>query len=257
MALEGGLITMGAAVDLHLDDDEMALVMHDLGIDELPGVLDWRPPHRDDDERRPAFARVLPELRTRGVIDGSGHVEAVLAQHLRTLYRSTWDVEVRTVTRTRTGPIIERRCLSSGVDGLVVADRTSTGYRIRTAGVGMVVDRAAPLRFSGISAPTDTMAAALDRPQPATWVALGCDDATAVILGEVLSASDTHVEIVMVGHRGPIPERIGTPIALFETPRGRILATTSYAADGTAWTALAPGTDARIRSEIQTLIDLF
>jgi hypothetical protein len=256
MAVKDGLITVDAPIDVHLDDHEMAYVMDSLGIDELPGVLDWRPQYCHDDERRALFELALPELRTRGVVGDTGFVDPSVAQSFRTLSRSTWDLEIRTVTRSQRVPVVDRRCLSAGAHGQVVADRTPTGYHLRTYDGSAVVNPAAPLRFTGVSAPRETMAVALDRPRPSTWIAMGCDDSTTSVLGEALSTLTSHVEIVLVGHRGVVPERIGAPIALYDTPRGRILATTSHASDDTAWTALAPGTDTRVRSEIQTLIEL-
>ncbi|MGU3437350.1 ESX secretion-associated protein EspG [Actinomycetes bacterium M1A6_2h] len=256
--VKDGLISVDTPIDVHLDDDEMACVMDSLGIDELPGVLNWQPSHHSESQRRQALARVVPELVARGVMTGNA-VNPAVALCIQRLARTSWDLEVRTVTRSVTGVDVGRVCLSANAGGRVLAIRTPTTYEFRSTEAGSIVPLpdVQPLQFCGVSAPRESMVRALDRPTRAAWLSLGCDENTGAILSAALSANSIHTEIVLVGHRGAVPERIGTPVALFDTPHGRILATTSFAVDGTAWSSLAPGTATRLRDEIESLINAF
>ncbi|WP_187298664.1 ESX secretion-associated protein EspG, partial [Rhodococcus sp. BS-15] len=50
------------------------------------------------------------------------------------------------------------------------------------------------------------------------------------------------------------PHVAGRPVALFDTRAGRIVATSTLAADGTSWSSLTGATDRRVTSALAELI---
>ncbi|MBM4487662.1 hypothetical protein GS471_06290 [Rhodococcus hoagii] len=55
--------------------------------------------------------------------------------------------------------------------------------------------------------------------------------------------------------RGRAPDLMHGPVTVFDTAAGRIVGTTSIAADGSRWTSLSPGHPGRLRQALVGLLD--
>ncbi|MBY6411781.1 ESX secretion-associated protein EspG [Rhodococcus sp. BP-252] len=246
---------------VELDDDCMDYLVERLGIAELPVVLDVFPRFDAAADRQAALVRGRAGLVEHGAVSDD-HVHPDLEAWLRTLERPTWYIAARLVPRPYGTGSITRVCRAASESGSVIAVRRSGLLTIRATvadparDVLDAVGSEPALDFVGVSAPTDTLAEALDAsPTDAGATAdrlasLGIDRSAAADIASALATCTAHIEITCTTTNFGTSATDPLPIAVFDTPRGRLVATTSTAADGRRWTSFAPGSDARIRSAL-------
>ncbi|WP_137722767.1 ESX secretion-associated protein EspG [Prescottella subtropica] len=244
---------------LHID--ELDLLVHLLDVDVLPVVLDTGPRFDSPAARDAVFADARTGLTAAGLVDGAA-VHPDLARQVRTLARPRCEIALR---RHGTGPVY-RACLARDDDGDVLVSRSDDTVTLRALGddpagsLAHLLDASAPLPFSGINCPTSDLAAALDRatdPRRAVdaLTAVGVRGADAAVVGPALADRPTVTEIVGLTHgHGDVPQIHG-PVTVFDTAFGRIVGSTSLAADGVRWTSLTPGAPGRLRRVLLDLLD--
>jgi hypothetical protein len=272
--LFGGLITGSRRSEARLTGDQLSVVLDLLALDALPGVLNWSMPYDTEDERRRAFDRAFRELSELGLVTQGRRpdhsVDPDLTRWILLLARPVWDLEVRIVTQGGHGPAVQRVCLSAGGIGgsehvLAAHDSDHDTYSIGSADPGpidRVISLFGPLErcpFASVSAPTQFLVDVLDaassrRSIAGALVSVGVPDDDAAALSTALSQCTRHVEVVANVHRGAVSERAGNPVALFDTPAGRIVVLTTASTDGSRWTSLSPGSPIRVRDEIAALV---
>ncbi|WP_089249596.1 ESX secretion-associated protein EspG [Rhodococcoides kyotonense] len=249
-----------------LDADRMDYLVDQMGIAELPVVLDVFPRFDAAPDLRAALIRGRDGL----VADKLLHDDRVhpdLELWLRTLEQPAWYVEARIVPRPYGSHPITRVCRASNSAGSVVAVRSAERLNIRTTirdparDLLDVLGSEPPFEIDSISAPTDRLAEALDAsPTDATGTAarltdLGIDASSATAVAAALATCTRHTEITCVtvgsGTRSFGPH----PVAVFDTPRGRLVATSTTAADGARWTSFSSGSDARLRSALTDMAE--
>ncbi|WP_254900359.1 ESX secretion-associated protein EspG [Rhodococcus sp. 1168] len=249
-----------------LDADRMDYLVEALGIVELPVVLDVFPRFDRAANQAAALRRGHDGLDHDGLLP-DGRVHPDLEMWLRVLDRPRWFIAARLINRPFTSDSsMTRIALASNESGSVLAVASGGWLRLR-ASVGdpaqelldaLGVRR--PFEFHGIAAETDLLAEALDG-EPTDRVAtsarlshIGIEDSAAADVAAAMSTCSAHAEITSVTV-GPGVRTVGqNPVAFFDTRRGRIVATSSMAADGRQWTSLSPGSDGRVRSAIEELI---
>jgi hypothetical protein len=84
---------------------------------------------------------------------------------------------------------------------------------------------------------------------------LGMSESDAVTLGLALRHCYSVAELVLYSHRDGRSVRTAASAAVYDTPSGRIIGSGSVAADGQAWTTLAPGSDRRLAQAIAALVE--
>ncbi|WP_245819765.1 ESX secretion-associated protein EspG [Rhodococcoides yunnanense] len=271
--MERPLIDLGTRPQGHdlpyavLDADRIDYLVDALDIAELPVVLDVHPRFDDVSKHLLSLQRGHDGLVADGLLP-DGRIHPAMAAWMRILEQPDWYVAARLVPRpvTENGPAT-RACFASNEDGSVIAVRTGRRITIRATSVDPsrelldTLGMCAAHDFRSISAPTDDLAEALDA-SPTDHSAttdrlahLGIDPSDAAEVAAAMALCFSHAEITSVtttfGARAPGRH----PVAVFDTHRGRLVATSSTATDGRQWTTLSPGHDARVRGALAELVE--
>ncbi|BCN66687.1 ESX secretion-associated protein EspG [Prescottella equi] len=241
--------------------DELDLLVHLLDVDVLPVVLDAGSRFDSVPARDAAFDRAHATLTTAGLLDG-GSVHPDLARWLRVLARPRGEIAAR---RFAAGTIA-RLCLAFDDDGAVLALRSGDSLTLQhvqhdLAGpVAQALGTADALAFGVVNRPTEVLGAALDRladpdRAAAELARIGVPAADAAMIGPALAGCPVFTEIVGIVHEDGRPDLMHGPVTVFDTAAGRIVGTTSIAADGSRWTSLSPGHPGRLRQALVGLLD--
>ena len=246
-----------------LDMDEMDFLVDELSIAELPVVLDVFPRFDDAATRDSALERGRSALGTAGLLTG-GRVHDDIRQWLRVLEQPHWYVSAR-VFDVGTAPIT-RICVASDDRTTVSALRREDVVTIRVVhgdparDLTRSIGSADSFDTSSINAPTDLLAEALDA-APADVGAtasrlrgIGIVGDRATALASAMSTCAGRTEITAVARTHGARLVAGRPVALFDTRAGRLVATSTLAADGTSWSSLTGATDHRVTSALAELI---
>ncbi|MGS2810855.1 ESX secretion-associated protein EspG [Nocardia sp. MW-W600-9] len=249
-----------------MSTDGTLVVAEALGAQTLPAVLALRSAHVDRTAAAAARSAVLAQLSERGVLDAAGDVsDDELAAALCTLARP----ERELVLRIRRGTALDRVCLVRRGFDHAIAIRRGDELEIRPVWGDEdpdllarplldVLGQAQPADIATFRAPTAELRARLDDPDtsPATAVyQLGMPESPAVTLGLALRQWTSLAELVCYAHTDGIAVRSPATAAVYDTPAGRIIAGGSIAADGRAWTTLAPGSDRRLAQVVAAQIE--
>ncbi|PTR22508.1 ESAT-6 protein secretion system EspG family protein [Rhodococcus sp. OK519] len=240
--------------------DELDLLVHLLDVDVLPVVLDAGPRFESPIARDDAFGRAHDMLTAAGLLDVAT-VHPELARWLRVLARPRSEIAARRFT----AGTVSRLCLARDEDGAVLALRGGADIAVqylRHDVVGPVVHAlgpAEPLAFGVVNRPTDLLGAALDRlvdPERAAaeLAGIGVPTADAAVIGPAFADCPAFTEIVGIVHEDGRPDLMHGPVTVFDTVVGRIVGTTSVAADGVRWTSLSPGHPGRLRQALLGLL---
>ncbi|MFC8047706.1 ESX secretion-associated protein EspG [Nocardia sp. NPDC057353] len=250
-----------ALASVVLSLDEMQFLLETLQIDDVPVVLDAIGRYDNVAEHDAALAAAAESLAERALLPG-GEVHPELADRLRTLNRPHWVVALRLIVEGR----VSRLCLAKGDDLVTVALRGPASYVVAEvdddlpAPILAALGPAEPLELTGVNAETDALvpifgelgdAAATAR----RLAAVGARDRDATVLASALVHLEAHAEIVGVAYGDGTREYADNHIAVFDTRNGRFLATASRADDGTKWSSLSSGTQARLRAALLDLIN--
>ncbi|KIQ19415.1 ESX secretion-associated protein EspG [Rhodococcus sp. MEB064] len=212
-----------------LDIAELGYVLGHARLGPLPTVLGPTPPGVGDGAG----------LAVRGLLTPTGAVQRRLLGVLTTVTSPSWSVEVRVVSHPGNGAE-SRYSLCGNHTGVSVWVTSSGGSMTFDAGHG---DSARTL----VSALGTLQGELLDT----------VHDATAVVaerLSTLVPQCTRHVEIVGLTHGSGPAVRVGPVVAVYDSPSGRILASTSSDADGHSWTTLSSGTLPRLTSAVRGVI---
>ncbi|AZG48440.1 ESX secretion-associated protein EspG [Gordonia insulae] len=257
-----------------------------VGVQTWPVVLDlWRT-HDDADELNAVAAAADREIHGRGLMEG-GEPSAWVAAALRVLSAPERQLEIRIVSDAdadadgdgdgdgaagdgRRAPETVRICLARNGHDHVIARREGGQIGLRHLDVaaeselGAIVAREFPpadgATFGGFSAPADELAARLATCVSSNDVAdalhaLGATSSDAVALAAGLTSAHARSEIVAVSWTGGTSTQSSGALAIFDTDRGRIVASPSKSPDGRVWTTLSPGSGHRIGQAVGLLIE--
>ncbi|MRH89369.1 ESX secretion-associated protein EspG [Nocardia sp. SYP-A9097] len=249
-----------------LTSDAVLAVAHALGVQTFPAVLALRPGQIRHERLVAARAAVLPDLYERGVLDDDGNVlDDDLAAALSVLARP----ERQLVLRIRRGDALHRVCLARrGLDH-AVAIRVGDELDVHTvwgdedpealarpllAALGSCPPADIPV-LTAATAELQRRFDAADAGHSSVAYSLGMAEADAVTLGSALRQWKSFAELVCYAHRDGRSERSPATAAVYDTAVGRIIGGGSVAADGQAWTTLAPGSDRRFAHVIAAQIE--
>lgn len=221
----------------------------------------------------------------------TGHADRVIAEHqlivdgepagwlapaLRVLAAPERQIEIRTFA-TGSALAARRVCLARNGNDNVVAIREGTRIDVRMADVateervGAIVARevepmaspgspAPSIEFAGLATPAAEFAERLGRCTSAAETAdvlraLGASVPDAVTIAAALDNCVARSEIVAVSWSAGTSTQSSGALAVFDTDRGRIMASPSKSPDGRVWTTLSPGTGHRIMQAVGLLIE--
>lgn len=246
--------------------DEMDFLVDELSIAELPVVLDVFPRFDDVGARDRALEHGRTALNNAGLIT-AGRVHEDLEQWMRVLEQPDWYVSARVFDVENPEPVPTARICVASDDRLTVsAVRRDDVVTIRAIhgdparDLASSIGSAASFDPGSINAPTDLLAEALDAaPTDVGATAsrlrgIGVAHERAVALASAMATCAGRTEITAVARRHGTRHVAGRPVALFDTRAGRILATSTLAADGTSWSSLTEATDRRVTAALTGLI---
>ncbi|MBO0853864.1 MAG: ESX secretion-associated protein EspG [Nocardia sp.] len=248
-----------------LTNDGVLAVAELLGVQTLPLVLEVGPRQDSIEAFAAARAAELDRMRGAGLVDSYDDVEPDLGAALSVLALPERELSARIVTTTG----IHRVCVARRGAAHAAAVRIGDDLDIRT--VWAEADSAlarpiletlgtcAPAPMPTFTADTEQLARDLDRADDSTDYAAalrGCDvdERAAIEFGMAMSRCHAHAEIVAHAHEDGITTRSSGAVAVYDTPRGRIVASPAVAADLRLWTTFAPGSEHRIAQSISALI---
>jgi hypothetical protein len=249
-----------------LTSDGMLTVAASLGVQTLPTVLALRPRHTDHEELAATRAATATTLRERRVLDAAGDLlDDELTTALFTLARP----DRQLVMRIRRDGTLIRLCLARRGLEHALAVRTGDTLDVRTVwGDEDPATLARPLLatlgpcppadllpFSAPTAELQERFDATDSNYADAAYRLGMAESDAVTLGLALRGCQSVAELVCYSQGEARPIRAGASAAIYDTPAGRVIGSGSVAADGRAWTTLAPGGDRRLAQAITALVE--
>nr|WP_198428820.1 ESX secretion-associated protein EspG [Nocardia bovistercoris] len=237
----------------------MQFLMEELQTDDMPIVLQAMGRYDNVNAHDAAMAAAARSLTERDlVIDGAVHRE--LEDRLRTLNRPHWVLALRWVVDGQ----ISRMCLARGDELVVIALRGPQSYVIDEvdedlpAPIIAALGPAEPLELTGMNAQTDLLAPIFadtgDAAATANRLAkIGNPARDAQVLASALVDIHSHAQISGVIYGDGTRDIAENHIAVFNTRGGRFIITASLSDDGTKWSSISSGTNARLR---QALLDL-
>lgn len=262
-----GTVPVGHTLPIaSLGADEMDFLVDELSIAELPVVLNVFPRFDDAAARDSALERGRRSLDSAGLSAG-GRVHEDLRQWMRVLEQPRWYVSVRVFDVESAEPVPATRICVASDDRLTVsAVRRDDVVTIRAVDgdpardLAVSIGSAVAFDPGSINAPTDLLAEALDAaPSDVGATAsrlrgIGIAPDRAAALASAMATCAGRTEITAVARSNGTRHVAGRPVALFDTRAGRILATSTLAADGTSWSSLTGATDRRVTAALAELI---
>lgn len=238
-----------------------------LGVQTLPFVLGIGPQQSTVDAWEAARADALTELRRSGLLDQHGDVAIDLADALRILAQPDCELAARIYTESG----VLRLCLVRRGTQHAVATRTGDTLKVGTTwadsnGTTLVrplLDLLGPCPAASvptISAPVHELRQCLDEADGSSdytriFHGLGVDERDATEFGLALSSCRAHAEIVAVAYDGGVTTRAPGAVAVYDTSRGRIVASPGTAPDRQVWSTFGSGTDHRIAQAVAALTE--
>jgi hypothetical protein len=253
-----GTGTAGSAPSVALTFDEAACAAATLEIDVLPAALALAPPVAAPEEAAARRRAGAESLAGRGLLD-SGEVRPDIADAFAVLAHPEWELAARWSVRGA----VSRLSLAVAQQNSVLALRAGETL-VLNQGLADPVGAAASafgqppaLEFDGFSVPTAVFTGALNQSATSSaltgrLIASGVPEDAAEAAG-ALAACDSFAEITAIRHEANENRPAGGPVALFDTPQGRVVATSARSEQGERWTTVAPGSYARLRWALDEL----
>lgn len=250
-----------------LTNDAVLATSELLGVQTLPLVLEVGPRQDEIGAFLAARETALTGLRTAGLIDPHDEVDADLAAALFTLAQPERELAARIFTETGT----RRVCLARRGAQHAVAIRDGDAIDVRTAwsdGEGATLARpvfealgpAAPAAVASFSAPSDELRDKLDQAAASSEFTqvvydAGVREREAIEFGLAMASCHAHAEIVAYAYDDGLTTTSSGSVAVYDTARGRIVASPGAAPDFRVWTTFHPGSDHRIAQAISALVE--
>ncbi|WP_378742650.1 ESX secretion-associated protein EspG [Nocardia brasiliensis] len=250
-----------------MTNDGLLAVADQLGVQTLPLVLAVGPQQDSFDAWAEAQRAAKSSLIADGIIDAYGEVDADLSLALYTLAQP----EQELVARIFTGDKPIRVCLARRGGQHALAVRTGDDFDIRTvwsdgSGASLarpvldVLGRAQPADVANFSAPAEALSERLAGATTSSdfadaVYALGVADRDAAGYGLAFASCHAYAEIVVCTHVDGVTTRPPGAVAIYDTGRGRIVASPGIAQDQQLWSTVTPGTDHRIAQAISGLVE--
>lgn len=240
---------------ISLSPVEFEVCWEQVGLGELPPVLDQPSPGRTPAERREIVARTLDGLRARGLADRDG-LRQELVRDLTILARFTWAVDARIA---RTGPLRARGAVATGWSVIAVQD--IGGVSIRPVPEHVLISEMVALAGEASTTRTDSVsirAAALD-----LAASRSAGDDLHAFADRLTALGERPADARAVARlcEGPVARgqfRLRLPgdpgthraVAYHDGAAGRYL---QLRRDG--WVTFTPATGAQLAAQVRTLLD--
>ncbi|MBJ8338583.1 ESX secretion-associated protein EspG [Antrihabitans sp. YC3-6] len=250
-----------------LDEDQLLTLAGKLNIETLPLALDIRNRHESLAKLRAARDHATKRLVEFGYLDDEGEVEDDTAVALYTLAQPDSQIAMRYYTESG----VVRVCLARRGFQHAVATKSDDGIVVRTTwadedGPSLAKPFVAALatmeaaNIASFSAPSRTLQERLDPGSASsdysqTFYGLGMAERDAVEFGLAMAQCHAKAEIVAYSHHDGITTQSSGAIAIYDTAKGRIVASPGISPDREVWSTFAPGTDFRIAQAMLALVE--
>ena len=258
------------APEYHVSLSDIDYLSQVLDIQTWPTVLDVTPTHDTAVDRAAAHSSASRSLLNAGIMSrdacSTAGVTGPLADALTVLANPEAVVELRRYGNEMSA----RMCLARSGGKHVVAHRRPDGLTIRVRGtldaseVGPLIagelGAASAADVQSISAPAAELRERLDRAASAAdyadaLYAVGATHANAARYAAAFESCVGHAEII-AREAGPgSHSRTSGAVAVYDTARGRIVASPTTSPDGRVWTTLSAGTPHRIAQATDLLME--
>ncbi|WP_328395526.1 ESX secretion-associated protein EspG [Nocardia sp. NBC_00416] len=249
-----------------LTNDGLLAVTGLLGVQTLPLVLGAGPQQDSAAAWAAAQREALAGLRSSGLVDSYDEVDTDLAAALHVL--SQPDREL--VARVHTEAGVRRACLARRAERHAVATRAGDVFEVRTTwadatGTALarplldVLGACPPAATASFSAPVAALRERLDGATDSSEYTqalydLGVEERTAIEFGLALSTCTAYSEIVAYAHGEGVTHRSAGAVVVYDTARGRLVASPGTAPDHQVWSTFTPGSDHRIAQAVSALV---
>ncbi|GAB11908.1 hypothetical protein GOARA_091_00260 [Gordonia araii NBRC 100433] len=247
--------------------DELDALTDAFDVQSWPVILGLRVRQATVDERRAAVEAGADALRGRGLLDDGEFADEVILA-VRTLCHEDAQISVR-FTDGPDAPLRRVALCRSGTRH-VLAMRRGDRLLIQSVDVQTADDAATriadllgdedPVGVTGVSVPTDELVSRLNDCTSANDYAqalhaVGATESDATSAALALAECSRHVEIVAYETVAGSTAQSSGAMAVYSTPRGRMVASPSKSPDGRLWTTISPGSGHRIRQAVVSLIE--
>ena len=252
---------------IELSLDEVDALTASLDIQSWPVVLGVTARQATVAERNAAIAVGAESLAARGLLEAGEPIDDLVLA-VRALTHPDVEVEIRFTDPETTAVRRVSLCRNASRNSLALRrGDVITVQAVDITSTDMLAGRVADLlgdedvvTIDGISAPTDELGARLDRCRSATDVAqtlhaLGANEADTTAAALAFAECRARVEIVACEFVEGNPTQSSGAVAVYSTPRGRMVTSPSKSSDGRSWTTISPGTSHRIKQAVTRLIE--
>ncbi|MBF6327521.1 ESX secretion-associated protein EspG [Nocardia transvalensis] len=250
-----------------MTNDGLLAVSDLLGVQTLPLVLGVGPQQDSVEAWTAALGAAMDGLRHRGLVDRHDDVDAELAAALRILSQPERELAARLYTASG----VRQVCLARQGGQHAVATRSGDTFEVTTTWAdddGAALARPVlealgpcpPAAITSISAPADELRERLDAAVASSdysqiLYGLGAAERDAIEFGLAMADCHAHAEIVAYAYDDGVTIRSSGAVAVYDTSRGRIVASPGAAPDLRVWSTFTPGTDHRIAQAISALVE--
>ncbi|MFF2057399.1 ESX secretion-associated protein EspG [Rhodococcus qingshengii] len=243
-----------------LSQDEIDYLRERLGLDGLPVVLGGATVHGSASAHRTAMQSAADSLSERDLLPG-GEIHHDLSARLRVLTRPKWELALR----RHVGGSISRLCVAQGEFLCVEATSTDSSFALRSvttepaAPVVTALGSAEAMPIAVINAPTEMLSLAFGAGPDAGSVTsalinAGIPEDDARQLGSAIVSCTAFAELVGIPHSLGATTLMTGAVTVYDTLSGRLVGSTTRAADGTEWTSISSGTSHRLRQAVNALV---
>ncbi|GAC69339.1 hypothetical protein GS4_23_01360 [Gordonia soli NBRC 108243] len=236
-----------------------------LDVQTWPAVLDLRARHDTVEAHHAAATRAEQELAAAGLVR-HGAVDDALTLAVRTVADPESQCEarifgadgIRRVSLTRRG--LDHVLVLRKDESITIETVSIDGTATLAARIAACLGPAEPADVGAVSAPTAELASRLDSCTDAgefadTLSAIGVDRREAVVYGAAFAERHGYAEIVASEFVEGRTQQSSGSVAVYETVRGRVVASPSWSPDGQMWTTLSAGSAHRIKQAIGLLVE--
>ena len=261
-------MTWGTALDVRqlISADALWRAGQLVGIQTWPSVLDLGPRFDTVDAYQRALREAEAELRDAGLlgvegVDDSLHfaLQTVAAPQSQLQARVYGEAGVRRISLTRHG--FEHVLVLQYGDSCTLETVAVDGTASAAARVSACLGDVGAANVGAVSLPTDELARRLDEATDAadyaeTLYAMGVDQRESAVFGAAFGECSGFTEIVAAeSHHNGTQQQSSGAVVIYETARGRVVASPSMSPDGLRWTTLSAGSGHRIRQAIGLLVE--
>lgn len=242
---------------------EIEYARRQLGLDVLPVVLGGTAHWDSTTDYEAAMRSAATSLADRDLV-ADGEIYHGLGIQLRALTRPSWELALR----SHNNGVLTRVCIAAdeSLCTEVTFDTEHSTYTLRGGvdpadSVQRALGPSAAMDIAVVNAPTEALSIAFNAGPDvdtitAALITAGVPSIEAAQLGSAIAGCTSFTEIVGIPHALGSANVLAGIVTVYNTAYGRLVASSSTSADGTAWSSISSGSPTRLRQSINALVEL-